>query len=98
MWDSGGDVFPHRFSLRGTCGGAGEAAGGRSGLDNVLLLCLLLNHLVIGRWGLSHEKHTHTLLYKIYNIRCHHDYILSPQTNPHEEQHNLLIKKSSQMN
>lgn len=57
-------MFPHRVSLCGTCGSAGGPAGGCSGLDNVLLLGLLMNHLVIGWWGLSHGKerrsHTHT--------------------------------------
>ena len=49
--------------LKHTCGGTGGLAGGCSGLEIVLFLGLF-NHLVIGWWGLSHEKqrcsHTRT--------------------------------------
>lgn len=52
-------VFSQRVSLCCTCG-AGEPAWGSYGSNNVLLLGLLLNHLIIGWWGLSHEKEIHS--------------------------------------
>lgn len=58
-------VNPNRVSLCCT-GGPAEATRGGYRPDNVLLLGLLMNHLIIGWWELSHEKEIHSYKYTLY--------------------------------
>lgn len=59
-------VYPHRVGLCCT-GGPAEATWGSYRPDNVLLLGLLMNHLIIGWWELSHEKEIHSYKYTLFS-------------------------------